>query len=195
MTFLFSCWCIVISKFYFLNLHASFPNCNTSVPLIPPSFFFVQVPNQYLVCIGMGVDTFHGVNHVLFLENVAALAKQGAFLGAFSLLHTFVEAAKFENAYKSCHPQNSIVCSSVLSAVQGEFGDFHSPHTKVRTGGSKLFISPLMSMYWCFRLAPVAQSILYLDLIKNTASMTETSKIINTWHSKAKKRIAGQIPY
>ena len=37
-----------------------------------------------------------------------------------------------------------------------------------RTGSSKLFINPLMSMYWCFRLNQLAKSAYKLDDIKKS---------------------------
>src|SRR5262249_46059894 len=42
----------------------------------------LEVPKKYLVCLGFGVDAFHGVCHVHALEAVAELTRQGAFLGA-----------------------------------------------------------------------------------------------------------------
>eukprot|EP00026_Physarum_polycephalum_P012408 Phypoly_transcript_12712.p1 GENE.Phypoly_transcript_12712~~Phypoly_transcript_12712.p1 ORF type:complete len:348 (+),score=54.16 Phypoly_transcript_12712:59-1045(+) len=155
-----------------------------------------KIEKKYLVCIGMGIDTFHGVNHALYLENVASLAREGAFLGSFSLLNSFEEAKKFESAYTACQPENSIVCSSVLSAVKGEFGNYHSLYTKNRTAASKLFISPLMALFWCFHLEPLARRVVYLDKIKNTQTMAETSKIIHTTHAAIKdKRVGAHIPY
>jgi hypothetical protein len=56
-------------------------------------------------------------------------------------------------------PNNvSIVSSSILSALAGEYGDVHATG---RTQGSQLWINPLMAAYWCFRLDRVAERILY----------------------------------
>eukprot|EP01112_Ceratiomyxa_fruticulosa_P016376 TRINITY_DN4933_c0_g1_i3.p1 TRINITY_DN4933_c0_g1~~TRINITY_DN4933_c0_g1_i3.p1 ORF type:complete len:291 (+),score=56.94 TRINITY_DN4933_c0_g1_i3:541-1413(+) len=150
---------------------------------------------KILSCIGFGVDCFHGVCHSHFLENVAALTKKGGFLGVCSLTPEMVEAEKFKLAYLYSQPENSIVCSSVLSAIYGEFGNFHSPHTMSRTKGSQLYISPLMSMYWSFKLDTVAQSVLYLSEINNTVSTKETGAIIHTTAKKYQKRTAKIIPY
>jgi len=46
----------------------------------------LEVERKYLVCLGFGVDSFHGVCHSHALEAVAELTQQGGFLGAFSLL-------------------------------------------------------------------------------------------------------------
>jgi hypothetical protein len=67
------------------------------------------------------------------------------------------EAQKFIDAYEHCQPTNSIVCSSVASAIEGNFGNYHRPSTRGRTGGGTLFISPLMNMFWCFELTHVAE--------------------------------------
>ena len=49
--------------------------------------FLKSVPNEnkFLHAVGFGIDTFHGVNHVLFLENVAKLIEQKGYLGCFSI--------------------------------------------------------------------------------------------------------------
>jgi hypothetical protein len=90
------------------------------------------------------------VSHGRFLENVATLTKANAFYGILQLLPSMKEAQKFKEAYEACTPANSIVCSSVLSAVEGQFGNHHSSHTASRTKGSELFISAIMSQYWFF---------------------------------------------
>ena len=56
------------------------------------------------------------------------------------------------------------MCSSIISALEGRFGDFHR---NGRTLGSELFINPLMPFYWCFRLEAVAKRILYLEGMRN----------------------------
>jgi hypothetical protein len=44
-----------------------------------------EVPHRLVACLGFGVDAYHGVNHTLVLENLAALERDGAYLGTFSL--------------------------------------------------------------------------------------------------------------
>lgn len=91
------------------------------------------------------------MSHGRFLENVAEMTQRGAFYGVLQLLPTMPEAQKFKAAYEACTPINSIVCSSVVSAVEGQFGNYHNQHTKSRTQGSQLFISALMSQFWFFQ--------------------------------------------
>jgi hypothetical protein len=139
----------------------------------------LDVERRFLVCIGFGVDTYHGVSHGCVLENVAALAKEGAFLGAFSLLACMEEAALYREAaeftFSKMRHYPSIVSSSVLSAVAGEFGDYHATE---RTKGSRLWINPLMGMYWAFLLEGVARRCLYLDEVRDTESYYELRRAI-----------------
>jgi len=123
-----------------------------------------------------------------YLENVAKLTQNGGFLGCFSLLPTMDEVTKFKEVYVASQPFNSIVNSSITSAVDGNFGDYHSPYTNSRTRGSKLYISPLMSMYFAFDLSKLAGMILYLDQLHHTKSMSEIRTIINDFRDKLKSQ-------
>lgn len=137
------------------------------------------VSKKLLVCIGFGVDTHHGICHAHFLENVAALAVEKAYLGAWSLLHdsedfqSYREASEFTFARLPNQP--SIVNTSIIAAVAGRFGDIHV--TK-RTEGSTLFINPLMALYWGFHLEGVAHRNLYLDQIRDTETADQVALAI-----------------
>ncbi|GAA2633092.1 hypothetical protein GCM10010399_76880 [Dactylosporangium fulvum] len=39
------------------------------------------VPTRLVTCLGFGIDAYHGVNHTQVLENIAALDRDGAYLG------------------------------------------------------------------------------------------------------------------
>ena len=137
------------------------------------------IPKKLLVCLGFGVDTHHGICHAHFLENVAALSRNDAYLGAWSLLHDSEEFRLYrdacEFAFARLPQQPSIVNASIIAAVAGSFGDIHP--TK-RTEGSKLFINPLMGLFWSFRLENVARRNLYLDQIRDTDTTEEVALAI-----------------
>jgi hypothetical protein len=144
----------------------------------------LDVPAKILACLGFGIDTFHGVCHAHFLEAVADLASQNAFLGAWSLTNEmpevalYREATDFVHAAMPFHP--SIVSSSILSAIEGRFGDYHASR---RTEGSELFINPLMSLYWAFEVGAVARRCLYLDRIRDTQTFEEMTLAIATFRA------------
>ncbi len=142
----------------------------------------LPVARKLLACLGFGVDAFHGVSHYLYLEAVSDLIRQGAYLGAFSLTADMPGVELFRQATLSVfgqmprHP--SIVNSSILSAIGGHYGDHHST---ARTQGSELWINPLMALYWCFQLEPVARRVQYLDAMMKTESMSDVAVVLIRW--------------
>ena len=143
-----------------------------------------NVSQKFLVCLGFGIDSFHDVSHHTTLENIATLTRSGHYLGCLSLTNQMQEAQLLTKCFQACQPFNSIVTSSIVSAVEGQFGNYHSPHTAPRTRGSELYISPLMSIFWCFDLEGVAQNVLYLKKIENTTSAGEIRAIIHQFCSQ-----------
>lgn len=140
------------------------------------------VKNKLLVCLGFGVDDFHGVLHTYYLEAVAALTKTGGFLGAWSLTPDMPEVQLYKVASEYVHGimrgRESIVSSSILDGIHGEFGDYHSTE---RTKGGQLFINPLMGLYWAFDLTQVAERNLYLHRLKNTMSFADVYRAIENY--------------
>jgi hypothetical protein len=140
--------------------------------------------DKLVVCLGFGVDFHHGVCHAHFLESVAALSKQGGYLGVTALLPPMPEVALYREAVEYvCQrmPRTpSIVSLSVVTAIEGEYGDVHRT---VRTEGSTLWINPLMSMYWAFDLTALARRCLYLDALRDTRTMWDVSERIEAFRN------------
>ena len=153
------------------------------------------IKNKMLLSIGFGVDHYHGVSHYRFLENVAALTRDGGYLGIFHLLPQMEEAKMLEELVEYANlvmrGRESIVANSIVSAVQGNYGDHHRiPRTK----GSELWINPLMSMYWAFDLSKVIRKVKYYDWIKDSKTIGEINHGILSYrksveHLREKKNI------
>ena len=143
-----------------------------------------DVGRKLLCSVGFGIDAFHGVSHVDVLEAVSDLIRGGGYLGAFSLTREMPEvrlareATEFVIARTPGRP--SIVCTSILNAIAGEFGDVHATD---RTAGSELFINPLMSLCWCFRLEEVARRVRYLDRVRDLEGFVETQTAIERFRA------------
>lgn len=139
----------------------------------------LDVPRTLLVCLGFGIDHFHGVCHAHFLEAVAEVTRRGGYLGMVALVEQMPEVRRYREATEAVFtriPHHvSIVSSSILSALHGMYGDHHATD---RTDGSELWINPLMTVYWCFRLAPVAERILYRDAMLRTRSYLDINYAI-----------------
>ncbi|MFJ3669462.1 DUF1152 domain-containing protein [Streptomyces sp. NPDC090106] len=144
-----------------------------------------EIPERLVACLGFGVDAYHGVSHTLALENLAALDREGGYLGAFSVPRESREAALYLDAVADArdatpdHP--SIVNGSVAAAVRGEFGDVRFTR---RTRDGELFINPLMAMYFCVDAVALARRNLYLDRLENTALMRQISSLIEEFRDE-----------
>jgi hypothetical protein len=135
----------------------------------------LPIDRKLLFCLGFGIDSFHNVSHMDVLENISMMTRDGGYLGAFSLLQGMQEVSHAQQATRyvleKTPNRESIVCTSILAALEGRFGDYHAT---ARTVGSELFINPLMTFYWAFHVSAVADRLLYLDRIRDLEGFEET---------------------
>lgn len=156
-----------------------------------------NAPNKLLICLGFGVDRHHGICHAHFLEAVAELSQSGGYLGAWALtpgmraVDRYVEATEY--VQERTPGRESIVCASVVSAMEGRFGDYHRLDRTAHTG-SRMWINPLMSMYWAFDLQAVADRILYRDFVEDTQSFGELHARIEAYRKTITPREWTEIP-
>ncbi|GAA4156996.1 DUF1152 domain-containing protein [Phytohabitans flavus] len=129
----------------------------------------LDVAVKLVTCLGFGIDAYHGVNHVQVLENIAALDRDGGYLGALSIPGHSREAALYRDAVadaQAATPERpSIVNGQIAAATRGAFGDIQFTR---RTTGSALFVNPLMAIYFTVDLDKLAAQCLYLGRIENT---------------------------
>jgi hypothetical protein len=156
----------------------------------------MNVPTRIVACVGFGVDAYHGVCHANWLENVAAFTAEGAFLGATALVERMPEVRVYVDAVyaadMSTLRQRSIVNGSIVSAIEGRFGDYHR---NSRTRGSTLFINPLMSLLWAFDLAAVARRNLYLHRLADTETSSDIHLAIEQFCETMARRPRQTIPH
>jgi hypothetical protein len=156
----------------------------------------LDVAVRIVMCVGFGIDAFHGVNHAGWLEDVAAIAADGGFLGAMSLVQRMPEVRLYLDAVVDAEiatpERTSIVNGSIASAIEGRFGD-HQRGT--RTRGSELFINPLMTLLWAFDLPTVARRNLYLDRLPNTKTIWDVQIAIEAFRASVKSRPRMAIPH
>lgn len=155
----------------------------------------LQLDVKLLATLGFGVDYFHGVCHADCLRAVAELTKSGGFLGCFTALNHMPEASAFMDlvgySTERTPSRPSIVCNSIASAIDGEFGDCHRIQ---RTSGTKLWINPLMNLYWIFRLGNVVDRCLYARAIETTWSQHDVVAAISKFRASVQKRGWDEIP-
>ncbi|MBK1988310.1 DUF1152 domain-containing protein [Sphaerospermopsis aphanizomenoides BCCUSP55] len=152
-----------------------------------------QVPLRLIGCLGMGAE--RNITHLHILENIASLANSGGFLGSCSLLKQMQCYQDYEKAllYVQSQPNQepSIINSSIISSVQGHFGDYHLTS---RTKGSKLWISPLMSIYWFFELSAIVEQHLFLSQLFLTETLADVLQEMLKIMQNRPRRIADKTP-
>ena len=139
---------------------------------------------SFVASIGFGVDTYHGVCHSHVLESIAAIERDGGYLGAFAVTAAMPEGRAYLSAVSRAQAMTpgrpSIVNGSIAAAIEGQFGDVRFTP---RTADGELFINPLMSIYFCFELAALARRSLYLDQLEGTESIFEVSARIEAFRN------------
>lgn len=146
----------------------------------------IDVPKQ-LLCLGFGAET--DVCHLYALETVAQLIKAKAFLGGLMLSPDMPEMIKFVEAtefvFYEMRGYESVICSSIISALEGYFGDHHRTR---RTIGTELWINPLMLLYMAFDINKVAKNILYFDDLSGCHSIEQVRTMISEFRDKTSIR-------
>ncbi len=148
-----------------------------------------EVPQRIVACLGFGIDSYHGVNHALVLENLAALRRDRAYLGVFDIPPGSREEAAYLDAVTRAQAATpirpSIVNGQIAAALRGEFGN--AQFTR-RTAGSELFVNPLMSAYFTVDLDGLARANQYLARIEDTVLMRQVSARIEVFREELPKR-------
>ena len=85
----------------------------------------------------------------------------------------------------------SVINSSIVSAVQGHYGNYHLTE---KTRGSRLWISPLMPLYWFFDLPTVADHNYYLSQLAYTETFMDAFRAYSMAAKVINKRPAARIP-
>jgi hypothetical protein len=134
-----------------------------------------QLGTRLLACIGFGAE--RDLTHAHILENIAALTRAGGFWGCCSLTPQMVSYRSYEEAvlYVQGNKRQdpSVINSSIISAVRGHHGDYH---LTAKTRGSRLWISPLMPLYWFFDIPAVARHNPYLTRLEGTETFMEAAR-------------------
>lgn len=139
-----------------------------------------SVRKRLVACLGLGVEYEIGYAHLF--ENIAYLTQIGAFKGSCALTKEMKSYQRYKDAVMYVFDQQpeypSVVCSSVISAVEGHYGDYHLIK---KTQGNDLRISPLMPIYWFFEASTVAKQNLLIPELGLSYSIQDT------WHKMRMK--------
>jgi Protein of unknown function (DUF1152) len=146
-----------------------------------------EIKFKVMACVGFGAE--RDMNYEQIWENIANLMEKEGCLGSCSLLKQMNVYQQYEQAVfyvqNQINQDPSVINSSIISAVQGHYGDYHLTE---KTTGSQLEISPLMSIYWFFDIQSVINNNLFLPEIINTQTFIEVMRKIIEFFSKTPRR-------
>lgn len=141
-----------------------------------------------LTCIGVGIDRYSGVSDVASLRAIAELTEAGAFLGSFSLLPNMPEFEYYEQALEYVNnkmkTKKSIAGHLITSSVKGKFGNYNILE---ETQAQKMFVFPLMSIFFFFDLEGVIDRMKFTDFVEETK--TANDLMIGVEHFRKRHRI------
>lgn len=134
---------------------------------------------KMVVCLGFGTEVEEKVCGYNSLMNMAEIIKKDGFYGSCSLTKDMESYLAYQYACihtfdQPSHP-TSHIHRRIIPAVEGEFGDFHA--TDEDKHETKLFISPLMSIYWFFKYEPIYQANKVIPYITDTYSFYEAVQL------------------
>jgi hypothetical protein len=152
-----------------------------------------HIQTKILACIALGAELDITYAHVF--ENIAVLTDLDAFYGTCSLVRAMESYQLFEDAVLYAQVQvgqdSSVINSSIVSATQGHFGNFHLTE---KTRGNRLWISPLMPMYWFFDGRTVAKRNLFLPDMGYTDSVWDVVRLIQNRREHISARKDSRVP-
>lgn len=152
-----------------------------------------NVPVRLVACTAFGAE--EAMSYEQVFENMAALIKLDAYLGSCALTQRMDVYQTYEEAVLAVQrlptQDASVINSSIISAVHGEFGNFH---LTAKTYGSHLWISPLMPIYWFFELDAVAQRTLLYSALRYTDTIQDVFRALVEFRQITPTRPPTRIP-
>ncbi len=136
----------------------------------------IDIPLRQIACLGFGSE--EDLTHAHALENIAALAAAGGFVGSCALTPQMPAFRKYDEVVHWVNQQQpqqtSLRGVAICESVKGVFGQSNKTHVY----GSDIWRSPLMNLYWMFELTAVAERCLFLNAILNTQTMDEAMQCV-----------------
>jgi Protein of unknown function (DUF1152) len=152
-----------------------------------------NVGTRLIACIGFGAE--QNLTHAHIFENIASLTKAGGFFGSSSLTpemesyQAYNEAVTYVQSNEFQDP--SVINSSIVSAVRGNYGDYHLTE---KTKRNQLWISPLMPIYWFFDFDCVVRQNMLLPEIEGTMLFRDALYKVIAKAERISRRAATKIP-
>ncbi len=155
------------------------------------------VPTQYLMSIGFGTEHHYGLNHYDCLENMALFIKEKGFKGCVSITNTMKEGQDYldmGNYVNQKQQHQSVIVNSVMSAMQGGYGNLSLFYEENQKNESGFYINPLMLICWFYDTHVIANHIKFRTKALQTMTNRDLSQVYRLYRAMNKLRIDQKIP-
>jgi hypothetical protein len=155
----------------------------------------LAVATRLVVCLGFGIDAYHGVAHTQVLENIAALDRDGAYLGALSIPSGSREAALYRDAVARRTGRHAGAAEHRARTDRGGGGGavrrrpVHPAHPRQRA-----VREPADGRLLQLRPGRAGARVLYLDRIEHTLGGLQVTRRIAEFRETVTFRVPGRIP-
>lgn len=142
---------------------------------------------KILCCAGFGTETEENLNHYRVLENMAALAASGDFLGSFSLTKEMREYRPYVEACEKAWAEGrrkSHIQTKIISAAEGRFGPnnvYDDIDARVVDSTGLTFISLLSNIYWLFDLEGVVKKNPAIPALRRSNNLVDAKILLKQW--------------
>jgi len=149
----------------------------------------LPLANKTMCCVGLGAELRDGICHEQVFHRIAELTRREAFLGATALVRQTRPGELYcdaiEYAFKhQAEQKRSHVHKIVRAATHGEYG----------ADGPHIWVSPLLSLYWFFRLDDVADTHLFLNDLWQTETIWDVTAAVEAARKAVTIRDRTSIP-
>ncbi len=146
------------------------------------------VKHKLLVCVGLGCDRFMGVSDCSSLRAVAELTALGGFLGCSFVDSCVVFYRSLIEFINKRQEFRSVIAASILASSVGDFGN------NVIDNAPRVFVWPLMSMFFVFDVTIVARRSLIVGWLTNCKSVPELYAAKSEGRARITKRNFESLP-
>ena len=141
----------------------------------------------------LGLHLEHEIRETDMFESITRLSAHGGLLDCIFLQKDQPHVREYMNIVMECQPENTIINSQIVAALEGHYGNYYHPAIRHRVGSIPTNINYLTHTMHIFNLEHIVAQNKYIHLIKNGKSDKEVDEIIKDYRSKITYDFRGKL--
>lgn len=146
-----------------------------------------MIDRVYLSCLGVTVDTFIEIKYIDMMKNINRLINSNALIYQEFYNKNEDNIKKYINVFSNCQPKYSLINCCIVSALNGNFGNYHHEFLEERFKESTFNIDILTSCIFIFDFDIICKSNLYFNNLINYNDSDDIDEYIQNFNKKMKK--------